>query len=143
MSDRKATSTWTGTLKTGKGEVTTQSQAIRNLPMSFTTRFEATPGTNPEELIAAAHAGCYSMALSNEIEKAGMKPEHVEITATAKFEKTEAGFSVTGIHLDAKAKLTGGDLKAFEQAAEKAKNGCPISRLLAPGTKITLTARLA
>ncbi|HVL86745.1 MAG TPA: OsmC family protein [Candidatus Thermoplasmatota archaeon] len=143
MLNRTANATWTGKLKDGKGQVSTGSKAIQNLPLSFTTRFEGTPGTNPEELIAAAHAGCFSMALSNEIDKAGLTPERVDVTATVKFEKTDAGFSVTNIHLDAKAKIAGGDAKAFEQAAEKAKNGCPISRLLAPGTKITMTARTA
>lgn len=117
-----------------------ESGLIRSLPYTFSTRFEDTPGTNPEELVAAAHAGCFTMALSAELGKAGFTPESIETKATLNFEKTEAGFTATWIHLDTKAKVPKVDDPSFQKLAEAAKKGCPISRLL--NTEIRLTAEL-
>ncbi len=131
---------WIGRLQDGAGTLSTESGVLKGLPYSFSTRFEDEPGTNPEELVAAAHAGCFSMALSNALGNAGFSPENIETTATLNFEKAEAGWSTTSIHLDVAAKVPGADQAAFEKAAEGAKEGCPISRLL--DTEITMTARL-
>ena len=139
---RSASARWTGGLKDGKGTVSTASGKLKEIDYSFTTRFEDTPGTNPEELIAAAHAGCFSMALSGQIEKAGLKPDSIDTRATLTMEKLDAGWTVTGIHLNVTARVPGADAKAFAEAAENAKRGCPISRLLA-AAEITMTARLA
>lgn len=138
---RTASAQWVGTLKDGKGAVSTSSGGIRDLPYSFGTRFEDKPGTNPEELIAAAHAGCFSMALSAKLGGAGMTPESIRTTATLSMEKLDAGWTVTSIHLDVSAKIPKADKAAFLKAAEEAKTGCPISRLL--NAKITLDAKLA
>ena len=143
MPKRTANAVWQGDLKGGKGRMSTQSGAVKDLPYSFTTRFENEPGTNPEELVAAALAGCYSMAFSNILAQNNLKPTSVETTATATFEKTEAGFTVTGIHLDTHGTVPGASAEQFTKFAEEAKKGCPMSRLLSPGTKITLTAKLA
>src|SRR5438876_5836428 len=132
---RKASAVWQGGLKDGKGTISTDSGVLANTQYSFSTRFEDGAGTNPEELIAAAHAGCFSMALSGQLGAAGMTAESIKTIATLNFEKLEAGWTVTGIHLDVKAKIPGADPKAFETAANNAKAGCPISRLL--NTKIT------
>jgi osmotically inducible protein OsmC len=120
--------------------VSTESGALREAQYSFGTRFENGAGTNPEELIAAAHAGCFSMALSGELVKAGLTPESVRTTATVKLEKTDAGFTVTAVHLETVARLPGAVAEAFNKAAETAKAGCPISRLLK--AEITLETRL-
>ncbi len=138
--NRSASAVWRGGLKDGKGVFSTQSGALSDVPYTFRTRFEGDPGTNPEELIAAAHAGCFSMALSSELGKAGMAPASIETTATATFERTEAGFAITSIHLAVTAKVPGARPEAFQRAAEDAKRGCPVSRLL--NTKITMTATL-
>ena len=127
---RKASAVWNGSLKEGKGTISTESGVLANTPYSFSTRFENARGTNPEELIAAAHAGCFTMALSAELGKASIKPESLETTASVTFEKLEAGFTVTKIHLETKARIPGADKAAFEKAAQDAKTGCPISRLL-------------
>lgn len=141
---RNATAVWKGDLKGGKGTVTSQSGLFKDAQYGFTSRFEEGPGTNPEELIAAAHAGCFSMALSGKLGAAGMTAESITTNATLTMEKIDpAGWTVTGIHLDVKAKIPNADAAKFEQAAKDAKDGCPISRLLAPGTKITMTAALA
>ncbi|MGH9576328.1 MAG: OsmC family protein [Terriglobales bacterium] len=137
---RTASAVWKGGLKDGKGTVSGPSGALNNTPYSFSTRFENQPGTNPEELIAAAHAGCFSMALSGQLGGAGMTAESINTKATLTMEKLEAGWTVTAIHLDVIAKIPGGDKAKFEQAATNAKNGCPISRLL--NTKITMDAKL-
>ncbi|MGH9601448.1 MAG: OsmC family protein [Terriglobales bacterium] len=137
---RTASAVWKGGLKDGKGTVSGPSGALNNTPYSFSTRFENQPGTNPEELIAAAHAGCFSMALSGQLGGAGMTAESINTKATLTMEKLEAGWTVTAIHLDVIAKIPGGDKAKFEQAATNAKNGCPISRLL--NTKITMDANL-
>ena len=137
---RKASAVWKGGLKDGKGTVSSASGVLKNTPYSFSTRFEETPGTNPEELIAAAHAGCFSMALSAQLGNAGMTPESIETSATLTMEKLEAGFTITAIHLDVVAKIPGGDAAKFEEAANNAKAGCPVSRVL--NAKITMDAKL-
>ncbi|HEX7958547.1 MAG TPA: OsmC family protein [Terriglobales bacterium] len=137
---RTATAQWKGGLKDGKGTVSTQSGVLSQTQYSFSTRFENGIGTNPEELIAAAHAGCFSMALSAQLGNANMTAQSIDTKAALTFEKTDAGFTVTSIHLDVKAKIPGGNKAAFDKAAEEAKKNCPISRLL--NTKITMTANL-
>jgi osmotically inducible protein OsmC len=137
---RTASAVWKGGLKDGKGTVSGPSGALNQTPYSFSTRFEDQPGTNPEELVAAAHAGCFSMALSGQLGAAGMTAESIHTKANLTMEKLEAGWTVTAIHLDVTAKIPGGDKAKFEQAATNAKNGCPISRLL--NTKITMDAKL-
>jgi osmotically inducible protein OsmC len=139
---RKGSAVWTGGLKDGKGTVSSESGVLKSAQYSFGTRFENGIGTNPEELIAAAHAGCFSMALSGQLGNAGMTAESINTTATVTLEKTDAGFTVTGIHLDVHAKIPGADRAAFDAAAKNAKEGCPISRLLKPGTTITMEAKL-
>ena len=137
---RKASAVWNGSLKEGKGTISTDSKVLSNAQYSFSTRFENGVGTNPEELIAAAHAGCFSMALSAQLGNAGITPESIETTAAVTLEKLEAGFTVTKVHLDVTAKIPGADAAAFEKAAQNAKAGCPISRLLK--AEITMTAKL-
>jgi osmotically inducible protein OsmC len=137
---RKASAVWNGSLKEGKGTISTDSKVLSNAQYSFSTRFENGIGTNPEELIAAAHAGCFSMALSAQLGNAGITPESIETTAAVTLEKLEAGFTVTKVHLDVTAKIPGADAAAFETAAQDAKAGCPISRLLK--AEITMTAKL-
>ena len=137
---RKASAVWNGSLKEGKGKISTESKVLSNAQYSFSTRFEDGIGTNPEELIAAAHAGCFSMALSAQLGNAGITPESIETTAAVTLEKVEAGFTVTKIHLDVSAKIPGANAAAFEKAAQDAKAGCPISRLLK--AEITMTATL-
>lgn len=137
---RKASAEWQGSLKEGRGTISGESGAISNLPYSFQTRFENEKGTNPEELIGAAHSGCFSMALSAELGKAGMTPESIRTTAAVTLDKVEAGFAVTAVHLDVVAKIPGADKAAFEKAANDAKTGCPISKLL--NAKITMNAKL-
>lgn len=138
---RKASAAWEGDLKSGKGSVSTESGALRSTQYSFSTRFENGVGTNPEELVAAAHAGCFSMALSAELGKAGITPAKIETSATLTMDKTDAGWTVTKIHLTTTATIPGADRGKFEAAANAAKAGCPISRLL--NTQITLDAKLA
>ena len=137
---RKSSAVWNGSLREGKGTLTTDSGVLSKTPYSFATRFESARGTNPEELIAAAHAGCFTMALSAELGKAGITPESLETSAAVTLEKLEAGFTVTKIHLDVNAKIPNADQAALDKAAQSAKAGCPISRLLK--TEITMTARL-
>lgn len=137
---RRGTAVWRGGLKDGSGTVSTETDALAELPYSFAARFENGAGTNPEELIGAAHAGCYSMALSGILGESHMKPDSIATTATVTLEKTDAGFTVTAVHLDVVGTVPGMDPVAFQAAAEKAKIGCPISRLL--NAKITLDATL-
>ena len=137
---RKASAVWRGDLKTGKGSLSTESGALKETQYSFSTRFESGVGTNPEELIAAAHAGCFSMAFSAELGKAGFTPIVIHTTATITMDKTDAGFAVTESHLDMTAKIPGIDQAKFTVIANGAKAGCPISRLLK--TNITLDAKL-
>jgi len=137
---RNASAHWAGNLKEGKGTVSTESGVLANTQYSFGTRFENGPGTNPEELIAAAHAGCFSMAFSGQLGAAGLTAESIDTTAALSFEKLDAGWTVTEVHLKMKAKVPGADKAAFDTAANNAKAGCPISRLL--NAKITLDAEL-
>jgi osmotically inducible protein OsmC len=137
---RNASAHWSGGLKDGKGTLSSASGVLKNTPYSFSTRFESQPGTNPEELIAAAHAGCFTMALSGQLGADGMTAQAIDTTATVTLEKLEAGFTVTGVHLQVTVKIPGADQAKFDQAAKNAKEGCPISRLL--NTKITMEAKL-
>ncbi|HVN32557.1 MAG TPA: OsmC family protein [Thermoanaerobaculaceae bacterium] len=137
---RKGSAIWNGDLKSGKGTMATDSGVLKATQYSFSTRFENGIGTNPEELIAAAHAGCFSMALSGQLGEANLTPTSVQTTATITLEKTDAGFTVTKSHLDVVAKVPGASQAAFEKAAAAAKAGCPISRLLK--AEITMTAKL-
>lgn len=137
---RTASAHWSGGLKDGKGTVSTQSGVLNQTQYSFSTRFENGVGTNPEELIAAAHAGCFTMALSAQLGEAGMTAESLDTKATLTLEKTDAGFTITAIHLDTSAKIPGADRAKFDQAAQNAKKGCPVSRLL--NANITLDAKL-
>src|ERR1700704_1201464 len=136
---RKASAVWQGNLKGGKGTISTASGALSNTQYSFSTRFEEGVGTNPEELIAAAHAGCFSMALSAQLGEAGLTADRIATTATVTLEKTAGGFEVTSSHLDLTAKIPGATQEAFDKAAGNAKAGCPISKLLK--TNITLTSK--
>lgn len=138
---RKASANWRGGLKDGKGSISTDSNVLSATQYSFGTRFESGVGTNPEELIAAAHAACFSMALSAELGKAGITPESIDTTAAVTMEKLEKGWTLTESNLDVSAKIPGADQKAFEDAANTAKANCPISRVL--NAKITMTAKLA
>jgi lipoyl-dependent peroxiredoxin len=142
MIKRNGSAHWEGGLLDGKGAVSTASGVLSNTQYSFKTRFENGTGTNPEELIAAAHAGCFSMALSKQLEDAGMKAQSIDTTATVNFDKTEGGFAIVEIHLDLTAKIPGGDKAKFDQAAANAKAGCPISKLFQNNTKISLDAKL-
>jgi len=137
---RKASAVWRGGLKDGKGTISTDSRVLSDTQYSFTTRFENGIGTNPEELVAAAHAGCFSMALSGQLENAKMVAERISTTATVTMEKLDAGWTITESHLDVTAKIPNADKQAFETAAENAKKGCPLSRLL--NAKVTMEARL-
>jgi osmotically inducible protein OsmC len=137
---RKASAIWRGDLKSGKGSISTESGVLKETQYSFSTRFENGVGTNPEELIAAAHAGCFSMAYSAELGKAGLTPASIQTTATITLEKVDTGFSVTESHLEMTAKIPGADKTKALEIAQAAKAGCPISRLL--NAKITLDAKL-
>ncbi len=136
---RKGSAIWNGGLKDGKGTVSSASGVLKDTQYSFSTRFENGMGTNPEELIAAAHAGCFSMALSAQLGDA-MKPERIETTATVTLEKLESGFAITAVHLDVTARVPGATNESFMKAAEAAKVGCPVSKLL--NAKITMNAKL-
>jgi osmotically inducible protein OsmC len=137
---RKASAHWVGGLKDGKGTVSTQSGTLNQTQYSFSTRFENGVGTNPEELIAAAHAGCFSMALSAQLGNAGMTAESIDTNATLTLDKTDAGFSITAVHLEVKVKIPGADQVKFDEAAQNAKKGCPVSRVL--NATITMDAQL-
>jgi osmotically inducible protein OsmC len=137
---RSASAVWKGGLRDGKGTISSDSGVLSDTQYSFATRFEQGKGTNPEELIAAAHAGCFAMALSNELGQAGLTPERISTTAAVTLEKTEGGFTITAVHLDVSAKVPGATRQAFETAANSAKAGCPVSKVL--NAKITMEARL-
>lgn len=137
---RSASAMWNGDLKSGKGTISTDSGVLTNTQYSFSTRFENGAGTNPEELIAAAHAGCFSMALSAQLGEAGLVAQSIHTTATVTLEKTGGGFSITAVDLQTTARIPGADQQAFEKAAENAKAGCPVSKLL--NAKITLDKKL-
>ena len=137
---RKASAVWKGGLKDGGGKISTDSGVLSDTQYSFSTRFEDGIGTNPEELIAAAHAGCFSMALSGQLGAAGMTAESINTTAAVRLEKLESGFAITSVHLDVTARVPGADEAAFATAAANAKAGCPISKLL--NAEITMDAKL-
>ena len=137
---RKASAVWQGGLKDGKGTISTASGVLADTQYSFSTRFEDGIGTNPEELIAAAHAGCFSMALSGQLGNAGLTADSINTTATVTLEKTEVGFTITKVHLDVTARIPGAAQDVFTTAANNAKAGCPISRLLK--AEITMDAKL-
>jgi lipoyl-dependent peroxiredoxin len=137
---KTASAHWQGGIKDGKGTISTQSGALKDAPYGFNTRFEDQPGTNPEELLGAAHAGCFSMALSKELGDAGMTAESIETRAEVTLDKQEGGFAITAVHLTLKARIPGADRAAFEKAVETAKNGCPVSKVL--NAEITLEAVL-
>lgn len=137
---RSASAEWKGGLKDGSGTISTDSGVLSDTQYSFSTRFEDGKGTNPEELIAAAHAGCFSMALSGQLGQAGLTADSIRTTASVKLEKTDAGFAITSVHLDVKARVPGANQQAFETAANNAKAGCPVSKVLK--AEITMTASL-
>lgn len=137
---RTASAIWSGGLKDGKGSISTQSGVLDNTPYGFDARFENGVGTNPEELIGAAHAGCFTMELAARLVKAGMRAESLRTNAAVTLDKVEHGFAITAIHLDLVAKIPGADRTAFEDAAEKARARCPVSKLFK--AEITLDAKL-
>ncbi|HON38296.1 OsmC family protein [Candidatus Darwinibacter acetoxidans] len=137
---RKASAIWKGGIRDGKGTISTDSGVLSDTPYSFGTRFGNEKGTNPEELIGAAHAGCFSMALSLILGEAGFTPENISTVASVTLEKIEGGFGITAVHLDVTAKVPGISREAFQAAADKAKTGCPVSRVL--NAAITMEARL-
>jgi osmotically inducible protein OsmC len=139
--ERKASAVWKGGLKDGKGTVSSTSGVLSNTPYSFTTRFESTPGTNPEELIAAAHAACFSMALSAQLGEAKLTPDSIQTAATLTMEKLDSGWTITKVHLDVNASVPGASEAAFATAANNAKAGCPVSKVL--NATITMSAKLA
>ena len=134
---RTATAVWNGTLKDGKGSISTPSGALNNAPYSFLTRFENAKGTNPEELIGAAHAGCFAMALSAQLSTMNFTPESIKVSATVSLEKLEAGWTISKIHLDLAARVPGISQSAFESAAACAKANCPVSRLFRADISLT------
>lgn len=137
---RSATAVWMGGIKDGKGEISTESGVLRKTAYSFHTRFEEGQGTNPEELVAAAHAGCFTMALSGQLGGANLTAQEISTTATVTMLKTQEGFTITAVHLDVNARVPHATDEAFQQAAQNAKAGCPISRLLK--AEITMDAKL-
>jgi osmotically inducible protein OsmC len=138
---RRGSAVWSGGLKDGKGTVSSESGVLSNVPYNFSKRFENEKGTNPEELIAAAHAACFSMALSLFLGDAGMKADSIETTATVTLEQVGDGFAVTSSHLQTAVKIPNADKAAFQKAVDTAKSGCPISKLL--NATITMDAKLA
>ena len=137
---RKASAVWQGNLKGGKGTISTDSGVLSNAQYSFGTRFEQGVGTNPEELIAAAHAGCFSMALSGQLGNAGLTADSIKTKASVKLDKVEGGFAITSVHLEVRARVPGADNDAFMTAANNAKAGCPVSKVL--NAEITMDAQL-
>ena len=134
---RSATAVWNGTLKEGKGSISTPSGTLTDAPYSFLTRFENAKGTNPEELIGAAHAGCFAMALSAQLSTMNFTPERIKVSATVSLEKLEAGWTISKIHLDLAARIPGITQTAFESAAASAKANCPVSRLFKADISLT------
>ena len=137
---RTASAVWSGALKDGKGTISTQSGILSSTPYSFTTRFEGAKGTNPEELIAAAHAGCFTMALSAQLGTMNFTPQSLRTTATLSFEKLDAGWTISKVHLDVAGRVPGISAEAFQNAAQSAKANCPVSRALK--AEITMNASL-
>lgn len=141
--ERSAKAVWEGTLKEGNGTFSVPSGAFQNIPYTFASRFESGRGGNPEELIAAAHAACFSMALSKILMDRGITPNSISTTATLTLEKKEDGFGITMIHLETEGDIDGISESQFREAAEEAKDGCPVSKLLAPGLdSLTFESRL-
>lgn len=140
MKKRQATAHWQGGIKDGTGTLSTPSGALSRTPYGFRDRFEEGPDTNPEELIGAAHAGCFAMALAGQLGNADMTAESLDVTANVTLEKQGEGFAITSVHLDLTARIPGADHDAFMRAADAAKNGCPVSKLL--DAEITLDAKL-
>lgn len=139
--NRKGSASWSGGLKDGKGAISTESGALASHPYGFAMRFEGVRGTNPEELIGAAHAGCFTMALSNILGKANLTATRMDTTATVTLEQQDDGFAISAIHLELRATVPGTDQKQFAELAESAKQNCPVSKLLK--AQITLDAKLA
>ncbi|MBC3455944.1 OsmC family protein [Pseudomonas mosselii] len=137
---KTASAVWQGSLKDGKGQISTESGALKQAPYGFNTRFEGTPGTNPEELIGAAHAGCFSMALSMMLGEAGFTPERIDTHAEVSLDKQADGFAITAVHLTLKATVPGASEAQFQEIANKAKAGCPVSKVL--NATISLDATL-
>lgn len=140
MIQRKGSATWTGGIKDGKGTISTQSGVLQDTQYGFNARFAEGPGTNPEELIGAAHAGCFTMALSGKLGAAGLTATKLATTATVSLDKVDGGFKITAIHLDLVATVPGTDQAAFEAIAKDAKENCPVSQVL--NATITLSAKL-
>jgi osmotically inducible protein OsmC len=140
MITKKASAVWTGGIKDGKGTLSTETGVLDAAPYGFKSRFEEGPGTNPEELIGAAHAGCFSMALSMMLGEAGLTPERIETHAAIKLEKAADGFTITASHLTVKARVPGAEAARFDEIAQKAKADCPVSKLL--NANITMEASL-
>lgn len=138
--ESKSTVIWQGSIKEGEGKITTESGTLNDSKLSYGTRFEHTPGTNPEELIAAAHAGCFSMALTDQLSEAGLTPESIETVASLTLNTESNEFEITKAHLNVTAKIPGADPKVFEKAANTAKESCPVSKVL--NADITMDARL-
>ena len=138
--ERKASAVWKGGLKDGKGTISAPGGVLKDTQYSFTSRFENGPGTNPEELIAAAHAACFSMALSAQLGGANLTPESINTSATLTMEKLDSGWTITAVNLDVVAKVPGASAEAFDKAAADAKAGCPVSKVL--NAKITMNAKL-
>jgi osmotically inducible protein OsmC len=137
---RKASAVWKGGLKDGKGTISAPGGVLKETPYSFTTRFENAPGTNPEELIAAAHAACFSMALSAQLGGANLAPEIISTNVTLTMEKQDSGWTITSSHIDVVGKVPGADAATFQKYAEAAEKGCPVSKVL--NAKISMTATL-
>jgi osmotically inducible protein OsmC len=138
---KKASAVWKGSIKEGGGTISTETGVLRDAPYGFKSRFENGQGTNPEELIGAAHAGCFSMALSLMLGNEGLTAERIETHAEVTLEKAAEGFEITASHLNVVANVPGADQAKFERIANKAKEGCPVSKLLK--AKITMNAKLA
>jgi osmotically inducible protein OsmC len=138
--ERKASAVWKGGLKDGKGSISAPGGVLKDTQYSFTSRFENGPGTNPEELIAAAHAACFSMALSAQLGGANLTAENISTSVTLTMEKLESGWTITASHLDVVGKVPGADAATFQKYAEAAEKGCPVSKVL--NAKITMTAKL-
>jgi lipoyl-dependent peroxiredoxin len=137
---RNASAVWKGGFKDGKGTISTDSGVLSNTPYSFRARFEEETGTNPEELIAAAHAGCFTMALSGQLSEVGLIADKINTIATVTLEKADEGFAITSVHLNVTAKVPGASQDAFETAVNNAKAGCPVSKVL--NARITIEAKL-
>ncbi len=137
---RKASAVWKGGLKEGKGAMSAPGGVLNQTPYSFTTRFENAPGTNPEELIAAAHAGCFSMALSAQLGGANLTPESISTSVTLSLDKLDSGWTITESHIDVVGRVPGADAATFQKYAEAAEKGCPVSKVL--NAKITMNAKL-